>query len=240
MTSMLVSTWYLTALRGILAVCFVLLCLVQASIDTFVHVDTFGVYALADGSLCALSGIAAKGRRGSLVLLPSSIAGLTVGLYLISASSVTAMTRAAAIAVWSLAAGVSALNIGCRLFLLVPSSLRVIELAIGAWVRRGAAMEWGIVVAGVDAVAFATIALALSISGRALPVALIGLFIGIFGYLHLRVGLSLGILALSAQTSTTNVENGEARTLTVGCEAPVVRGEEERETPGERWATSNR
>lgn len=219
MASVFISTWYVTALRGVVALCFVLLCLAQARAAFILHSDTFSMYALADGALCSLTVILAKGRRGIRKLALSGAAGLAVGSYLLSTPNTSMAARAIALAIWSLAVSVVALNAGYRLYQSVPSSRRIIGQASGVWRRYSSAMENGLLLAGAVALAFAATVLALSMSGKAVTVVLAGLFAGVFGYLHLRVGLSLGVLALSQEVSA---ENAGALILLTEHDAPLI------------------
>src|SRR5579883_2658019 len=74
----------------------------------------------------------------------------------------------------------------------------IIELATHWRFRRagaGAQREWALILAGLAALAFSGLMLLPADSRPIAAAPLIGLFAVVFGYLHLRAGLSLGGLA---------------------------------------------
>jgi uncharacterized membrane protein HdeD (DUF308 family) len=204
----LVATWYATALRGVAALALALLCVAPLPKTPAFRAEVFGTYALADGALCGLIAIMVRdqpvmGRRGGRLPLLAGAVGIGVGIYLLATPGEPLMTLALAMAAWGLAVGIVALDGGYALCRFAPGLGRIIALVSGVRVRRGAAVERAMLLAGAAAVLFASINLAFAAAGTPVSLAFVGLFAAAFGYLHLRAGLTLGVLALGT-TELTN------------------------------------
>lgn len=197
-----ISLWYTSVLRGIIALVLALLCLVHFPAATF-RTATFGGYTLADGILCALIVFILKDRRRRALPLPllAGATGVGFGIYLLAAPRVTPVELALVMAAWGFTVGVVTLDTGYMLYRGLPEPCPVIALRSGILLRRGVGMECGMLLAGAVAWAFAVVALAFAAAGKAVPLSLIELFAVMFGYLHLRVGLALGMLTLTATDS---------------------------------------
>lgn len=201
MTSMLMSTWYATVMRGVVALGLALLCVAHVLATPALRIDAYGAYLLADGIICGLAVIAAaasrhRGRTLSLLALASA-AGIGLGIYLLSTPLRTPLMPALVMAAWAVTVGVVALDGGYSLYRSVPGPLHIIALGSGVRRRRGAPTECGMLLAGAVALAFTVLLFALAAAGIAPPLSLVGLFAVSFGYLHLRVGLVLGMLAVA-------------------------------------------
>jgi uncharacterized membrane protein HdeD (DUF308 family) len=210
--SRLMSTWYTAVLRGVAALGLALLCLAHTSATPAYRADVFAAYALADGILCGFGAIALKrrwGRRRSALPLLAGAAGIGIGIYLLAAPSVSPVALALAMAVWGLAVGLATLDCGYALYRGAPGPCRVVALTSGVRLRRGAATECGMLLAGAVALAFALVALTLAAAGTAIPLSLVALFAAAFGYLHVRVGLTHGALAVA--TGDAVAERRDAR-----------------------------
>ncbi|MGH2503877.1 MAG: DUF308 domain-containing protein, partial [Ktedonobacterales bacterium] len=198
-----IALWYVPVLRGIAGIVLALLCFAHSATASAFRTATFGGYILADGVLCALTVFTLMNRRKRTLLLPLLVGavGAGFGLYLLSTPRVAQVALTLVMAAWGVTVGVIALDTGYMLYRSVPESCRAIARRSGILLRRGIAMECGMLLAGAVALAFGVVALALAAAGIAVPLSLIALFAVTFGYLHLRVGLALGMLALTATDS---------------------------------------
>jgi hypothetical protein len=198
-----VALWYVLVLRGIAGIALALLCFAHSAAVPAFRTATFGGYTLADGVLCALAVFTLMNRRERMPPLPLLVGavGVGFGIYLLSTPRVTPVALALVMAAWGVTVGVVALDTGYMLYRSVPESCRAIAQGSGILWRRGLAMECGMLLAGAVALAFAVAALALAAARIAVPLSVVALFAVTFGYLHLRVGLALGMVALTATDS---------------------------------------
>lgn len=198
-----IALWYVPVLRGIAGIALALLCFAHGAAAPTFRTAIFGGYALADGVLCTLTVFTLMNRRERTLPLPLLVGavGVGFGIYLLSMPRVAPVALALVMAAWGVTVGVIALDTGYMLYHSVPESCRAIARGSGILFRRGVAMECGMLLAGAVALAFGVVALALAAAGLAVPLSLLALFAVTFGYLHLRVGLALGMLALTATDS---------------------------------------
>lgn len=209
MVHVLRSSWWVTILRGLTALGFALLILAHAHTAaramSAVGDDVLGTYILADGVLCALVVVVMIRCQGHAPPLPfvAGAAGAGFGIYLLfSSPRVSSLGLTLVIGIWALAVGFLALDRGYVLYRTTPGPWVVLALGGGMRLRRrGAAKECGMLLAGAVALAFAVFVLALAATGTTIPLTIVGLFAAAFGYLQLRVGLTLGVLALAAADS---------------------------------------
>lgn len=196
-------------MRGVAALCLAFLCLAHPSAALVVTGRFFGAYALTDGILCALGMSALTHAHVSAPPLLAGVVGVSIGAYLLTPPRISPVALALAIAVWSIVVGVLALNGGRTLHRAITRSWRLTVLGHSAR-RRGLAPDRELLLAGGVALSFALAVLALAAAEAAVSLTLVALFAATFGYLHLRAGLSLGFLALTATDDTPEVEGGHA------------------------------
>jgi len=196
-------------MRGVAALCLAFLCLAHASTPRVFTAHLFGAYALTDGVLCVLGVSVLHHARVRALPLFAGVVGVSVGIYLLSPPRISLVALALATAAWSFVVGLLALNGGFALFRNRPGSWRLTTLSRSAQ-RRGSLVDRELLLAGVLALAFALAVLALASAGTAVSLTFMALFAAMFGYLHLRVGLSLGLCALAATDESSEVEGGHA------------------------------
>lgn len=196
-------------MRGVAALCLAFLCLAHPSTARVFTAHLFGAYALTDGILCALGVSVLSHARVRALPLFAGVVGVCVGIYLLSPPHISPVALALAIAAWGFVVGLFALNGGYALYHNVSESWRLTVLSRSAQ-RRGSLADRELLLAGVIALAFALAVLALASAGAAVSLTFMALFAAAFGYLHLRVGLSLGLLALTATDESAEWEGGQA------------------------------
>jgi uncharacterized membrane protein HdeD (DUF308 family) len=196
-------------MRGVAALCLAFLCLAHASTPRVFTAHLFGAYALTDGVLCVLGVSVLHHARVRALPLFAGVVGVSVGIYLLSPPRISLVALALATAAWSFVVGLLALNGGFALYRNRPGSWRLTTLSRSAQ-RRGSLVDRELLLAGVLALAFALAVLALASAGTAVSLTFMALFAAMFGYLHLRVGLSLGLCALAATDESSEVEGGHA------------------------------
>ena len=196
-------------MRGVAALCLAFLCLAHASTPRVFTAHLFGAYALTDGVLCVLGVSVLHHARVRALPLFAGVVGVSVGIYLLSPPRISLVALALATAAWSFVVGLLALNGGFALYRNRPGSWRLTTLSRSAQ-RRGSLVDRELLLAGVLALAFALAVLALASAGTAVSLTFMALFAAMFGYLHLRVGLSLGLCALAATDERSEVEGGHA------------------------------
>jgi len=209
MASIQRSSWSVTVMRGVAALCLAFLCLAHASTPRVFTAHLFGAYALTDGVLCVLGVSVLHHARVRALPLFAGVVGVSVGIYLLSPPRISLVALALATAAWSFVVGLLALNGGFALYRNRPGSWRLTTLSRSAQ-RRGSLVDRELLLAGVLALAFALAVLALASAGTAVSLTFMALFAAMFGYLHLRVGLSLGLCALAATDESSEVEGGHA------------------------------
>ncbi|HEX2347890.1 MAG TPA: DUF308 domain-containing protein [Ktedonobacterales bacterium] len=209
MASIQRSSWSVTVMRGVAALCLAFLCLAHASTPRVFTAHLFGAYALTDGVLCVLGVSVLHHARVRALPLFAGVVGVSVGIYLLSPPRISLVALALATAAWSFVVGLLALNGGFALYRNRPGSWRLTTLSRSAQ-RRGSLVDRELLLAGVLALAFALAVLALALAGTAVSLTFMALFAAMFGYLHLRVGLSLGLCALAATDESSEVEGGHA------------------------------
>jgi len=196
-------------MRGVAALCLAFLCPAHASTPRVFTAHLFGAYALTDGVLCVLGVSVLHHARVRALPLFAGVVGVSVGIYLLSPPRISLVALALATAAWSFVVGLLALNGGFALYRNRPGSWRLTTLSRSAQ-RRGSLVDRELLLAGVLALAFALAVLALASAGTAVSLTFMALFAAMFGYLHLRVGLSLGLCALAATDESSEVEGGHA------------------------------
>ncbi len=167
MLAALSENWWALALRGLLAMLFGLAALFLP-LDTLEAVGrVFGVYALTEGVLVALTGI--RRTRYSGVIIAEGASGIVAGLVALAWPSITALVLLYVVAIWAILSGVA-------------------EMIAAVALRREIAGEWVLFLVGVLSVIFGIILAILPGVGLLSLVWLVGLY-------ALAVGVALIVLA---------------------------------------------
>lgn len=165
----LAAHWWLFTLRGVLAIIFGILALVQplAALTAFVLV--FGVWAFIDG-INALA-LALSGWR-SWQLVMAGLVGIAVGLFTFFRPSITAVALYAVVAAWSIARG-------------------ILEIVVAIELRKRVKGEMWLVAAGLASLVFGVLMIALPVAGMLALAWLIGVYALSFGALMLMLSWRL-------------------------------------------------
>jgi uncharacterized membrane protein HdeD (DUF308 family) len=169
LSSILKRGWWMLVLRGLFAIAFGVLTIIQPSISLAALVLLFGVYALADGILGVW--LAFSGRAMNeywWVLLLAGLLGIGVGILTFMEPGITALALLFYIAVWAIATG-------------------VLQLVAAARLRREISGEWWLILAGLASVAFGVILIARPGAGALAVLSLIAVYAIVFGVLQLML-----------------------------------------------------
>jgi len=168
MLTALSENWWALALRGLLAVLFGFAALFLP-LDTLEAVGrVFGVYALTEGVLVALTGI--RRTRYSGVIIAEGASGIVAGLVALAWPSITALVLLYVVALWAILSGVA-------------------KMIAAVSLRREIEGEWALFPVGILSVIFGIILAVLPGVGLLSLVWLVGLY-------ALAVGGALIVLAL--------------------------------------------
>jgi uncharacterized membrane protein HdeD (DUF308 family) len=178
-------------LRGVAALIYAIVVLARPPIMLGPLAETFGVYALADGIISGM-GIPGVGRQwGAVAYLLTSISGIAAGMLTLSHPRITTTRLLLVMAGWALAIG-------------------IVELSTSFCLRRVIPWRWGFIYSSAVALIFGTTLAATlavisvtSLTPIVPVIPMIGLFASTVGYLRLRSGLTMGVIALGAPSMTT-------------------------------------
>jgi uncharacterized membrane protein HdeD (DUF308 family) len=165
----LAHNWWLFALRGLLAVIFGVLTLVQPAAAFTAIVLVFGVWAFIDG-INALA-LAITGWR-SWQLALAGLVGIALGLLTFFRPGFTAIGLYAAVAAWAVARG-------------------ILEIAVGIELRKRVKGELWLVFAGIASLLFGVLMIALPMAGLLALAWLIGIYALMFGVLMFALSVRL-------------------------------------------------
>lgn len=108
--------WWMTLLRGVIAILFGIMILAQPGISLVALVLVFGGYALADGIANVVTAIGGrKNNEGWWMLLLGGLAGIGVGILTLFSPGTTALALLFYIAIWAIATGLLELVAAIRL-----------------------------------------------------------------------------------------------------------------------------
>lgn len=169
MASSLIKHWWLFLVRGILAVLFGVLTLVQPMAALIALVFVFGVWAFIDG-INALA-LAFSGRR-SWQLILIGLMGIAAGAITFFRPEITAVALYALFAGWSIARG-------------------IIEIALAIELRREIRGEVWLALGGVLSIAFGVLLILLPVAGVLAVAWLIGLYALLFGGAMIALSIRL-------------------------------------------------
>jgi uncharacterized membrane protein HdeD (DUF308 family) len=165
----LTSNWWLFALRGVLAIVFGVLALIQPLAALAALVLVFGVWAFIDG-INALALAISGWRSWQLVL--GGLVGIAVGLLTFFRPGITAIALYAMIAAWSIARG-------------------ILEIVLAIELRKAIEGELWLVMAGIASIVFGVLMIWLPAGGVLALAWLIGVYALVFGGLQLALGFRL-------------------------------------------------
>ncbi len=169
----LVRSWWVVALRGVVAVIFGLITLFRPGLTLAALILTFGVFAVANGLFAIWSAIAnRRGESGWVMLLISGVLSIAIGLLTFASPGVTGIVLLYFIAGWAIVTGIG-------------------EIATAIRLRKLIQGEWLLILAGVLSIAFG-ILVAVSPGAGALAVTLwIGGYALLFGVLLIALAFRL-------------------------------------------------
>jgi uncharacterized membrane protein HdeD (DUF308 family) len=112
----LCEKWWMTALRGVVALSFGLAILLHAEVNASVLAIAFGVFAVVDGLVVAA--MAAVGRdvlEGWWLVLVEGLVGIVIGVVALSWPGVGGLGLLSLLAAWAVVTGVFEIEAGVRL-----------------------------------------------------------------------------------------------------------------------------
>jgi uncharacterized membrane protein HdeD (DUF308 family) len=165
----LASNWWLFTLRGVLAIIFGILTLVQPLAALTVFVLVFGVWAFIDG-ISALALAVTGWRSWQLVL--AGLVGIAVGLFTFFRPEITALGLYAAVAAWSIARG-------------------ILEIVVAIELRKRIKGELWLVLGGLASITFGVLMVVLPVAGVLALAWLIGVYALVFGVMMVALSLRL-------------------------------------------------
>jgi uncharacterized membrane protein HdeD (DUF308 family) len=166
----LVEHWWLFLIRGILAIIFGILAMMQPLAALAALVLVFGVWALIDGAQ-ALA-LAVSGRARSWPMALAGLAGVGIGIFTFYRPGITALGLYAAVAAWSIAHG-------------------VFEIVVAIDLRKSIEGEAWLILGGIASIVFGVLLIVLPTSGVLALGWLIGLYALIFGAIMLALAFRL-------------------------------------------------
>lgn len=167
--SALAAHWWLFAVRGVLAIIFGVLTLVQPLAALAALVLVFGVWAIIDG-INALA-LALSGWR-SWQLVVAGLFGIGVGVFTFFRPDITAFGLYAAVAAWSIARG-------------------VLEIVVAIELRKRIKGELWFIAGGIASILFGVLMIVLPVAGVLALAWLIGVYALSFGIIMLGLSLRL-------------------------------------------------
>ena len=161
-----VASWWVLALRGLVAILFGLAALFWPGLALAVLIVLFGAYALVDGILAIIAAFRSSGRgmRRSLLLIEGAI-GILFGIVALFWPDLTALTLLYIIAFWAIVGGIA-------------------RIVMAIMLRREIENEWSIGLSGVLSVILGLVLMLLPGAGLLAYTWLIGL-------LALALGIAL-------------------------------------------------
>ena len=171
-TDVLVRSWWVLALRGVLAILFGIAAIAWPGITLAVVVGLFGAYAILDGIGAVLT-MVRHPRRGSwLVVLVEGVIGIGAGVVALLVPGITAMALVFVIGVWAFVTG-------------------IMEVAAAFRLRREMEDEWLLGLAGIVSTVFGLALILFPGAGVIALLSFIAAFVIVFGIAMLLLGLRL-------------------------------------------------
>ncbi len=183
MVSTLTRNWWVFALRGLVAVVFGTLALIWPGQALLALVLLFGAFALADGILAVIAGIASHRYFESWwAMLLRGVGGIVIGLLTFFWPNVTALVLLYFIAAWAVVTG-------------------VFEIVVAIHLRRLIAGEWAMILSGLLSILFGVLLFVFPGAGAVALVWLIGVYAIAFGILLIVLALRLRGLRREFETA---------------------------------------
>ncbi len=170
-----VRSWWVLALRGILAIVFGIAALFWPGLTLVVLVTLFGLYAIVDG-VAAIASVATHRERGRWwVVLAEGILGIGAGVVALLVPGITAVALVLLIGAWAILTG-------------------VMEVAAAFRLRLEMEDEWLLGLAGILSVVFGAGLVIFPGAGALALVVVIGAYSILFGIAMLLLGLRMRAL----------------------------------------------
>jgi uncharacterized membrane protein HdeD (DUF308 family) len=170
---LLVRSWWVVLLRGLLAVILGILVFSRPVLGLAVVVLSFSIYALVEGTSSLLAAISGwRYRDDRWLLLLEAAVGIGVGLITLRTPGITAIALIFFIAIWALATGV----------------LRIVE---AMRLRRQISGEVWLVLGGVASVLFAFLIMLRPLAGALALIRVIGAYALILGATEIMLAFRL-------------------------------------------------
>ncbi len=166
-------SWWVLALRGLVAILFGLAALFWPGLILAVLIVLFGLYALVDGVLAVVAAFRSSGRgmRRPLLLI-EGVLGILFGILALFWPDLTALTLLYIIAFWAIATG-------------------VFEIVAAIHLRKEITGEWMLAVSGAASVLFGLLLVFFPGEGALAVIWIIGAYALIFGVLLLALAFRL-------------------------------------------------
>jgi uncharacterized membrane protein HdeD (DUF308 family) len=166
----LVEHWWLFLIRGLLAIVFGVLAMMQPLAALAALVLVFGVWALIDGVHALALAISGEARSWPMAL--AGLAGVGIGIFTFYRPGITALGLYAAVAAWSIAHG-------------------VFEIVVAIDLRKTIQGEVWLILGGIASIIFGVLLIVLPTSGVLALGWLIGLYALVFGAIMLALAFRL-------------------------------------------------
>jgi uncharacterized membrane protein HdeD (DUF308 family) len=160
----LARSWWLMAIRGLIAVLFGVIAFIAPGVTMLTIVFLFGTFAIANGILSLV--VAFKAPKGSRLggLIFGGIVGIIAGAIAFLVPGLTALSLVILVGAWAIATG-------------------VMEIVAAVKLRKVITNEWLLVLAGVASIAFGVIVFFLPTAGALALTWWIGAYAIAFGVL---------------------------------------------------------
>lgn len=173
MVQVLARNWWALALRGLFAIIFGLIALINPGLTLLALIYLFGAYSLVDGIFAVAAAVrAAEAHNRWGWLLVEGIAGILTGIIAFAVPGITAIVLLYLIAAWALVTG-------------------VLELIAGFHLRGHVANEWLLLLSGAASIIFGVLLIVQPGAGALALLWLIGLYALLFGVLVLILAFRL-------------------------------------------------
>jgi uncharacterized membrane protein HdeD (DUF308 family) len=185
MLSMLTRNWWTFALRGLAAIIFGILALIWPQQTLLALVLLFGAFALVDGILDVIAGIASyRYFENWWAVLLRGVAGIVIGVLTFFWPNITALVLLYFIAAWALITG-------------------IFEIVAAIQLRRVITGEWMYILGGLLSIVFGVLLFVFPVAGAVSVIWLIGIYAILFG-------IALIILAFRLRSLRQEVETAHA------------------------------
>jgi uncharacterized membrane protein HdeD (DUF308 family) len=183
MEAMLARNWWVFALRGVLAIVFGVLAFIWPGVTLLILVLLFGAYALVDGILAVIAGIASYGRNERWwAELLAGVAGIAFGIVTVVWPGTTALVLLWFIAAWAVVTG-------------------VLEIVAAIQLRRVITGEWMMVLSGLLSILVGVLLVLFPGAGALGLTWLIGAYAIVFGIVLLILAFRLRGMPRAAETA---------------------------------------